>query len=723
MKNKIKFLGIIALILVIGFTMAACSDPDRPEKEPPQLTGTVSISGYAEIGETLRANTTNLNGSGTIFYQWKRGGTAIYGETDNTYVVQTADVGSTITVTVTRSGYLGSVTSAQTITVTDPRLPQLIGTVSISGTAEVDQTLTAITTSLGGSGTIYYQWKCGTLNIGTNSSTYTVQVTDVGSTITVTVTRSDNSGSVTSDQTVIVTDTRPPLTGTVSITGTAQVGQILTADTTNLGGSGTISYQWKRGTINIGTNSDTYTIQSADAGSTIIVTVSRTGYSGSVTSPATATVPIPLTGTVSITGIAQVGQTITANTNNLGGYYGTIYYQWNKDGIAISEATGSTYTIQADDENSTITVTVTRSGYIGSITSTPVSVISSSITVSVITFSRTVSGSITATNTGNMYVITLAQPGTLSVSLTSSGGTTALPNDGADVKWYNSNGTLISGGTSNGFSFPYAENMNNLAAGTYYIVVIGRVGIGNTGLYNIRVDYFTSEEEPNNTIATAQLLIPNLTVKGSITSSDTTDVFKYVLTQPGWFTVNVTKGDISGIDVRWYDTNGAQIRNDSLSYSGDWPYNKGMDLEAGTYYIRIDQYSSSYTGTYNLRAEFTAAENNEIEPNSTRATAHLLTSGQTVKGFISYQDNNDMYRIVLTQSKRVTVSVTKGNISSIYVRWYDADGTRIRSDSVSYSGDWPYNKYMDLEAGTYYIGIDQYSSSDTGTYNLTVTWN
>jgi hypothetical protein len=91
----------------------------------------------------------------------------------------------------------------------------------------------------------------------------------------------------------------PTLSGTVSIIGTAQVGGTLTANTDSLGGSGTISYQWKRastngGTItNIGTNSSTYIVQSADEGYTITVTVTRSGNSGSVSSTPTATVTQP----------------------------------------------------------------------------------------------------------------------------------------------------------------------------------------------------------------------------------------------------------------------------------------------------------------------------------------------------------------------------------------------------------------------------------------------
>ena len=80
-----------------------------------------------------------------------------------------------------------------------------------------------------------------------------------------------------------------PLTGTVSITGTSQVGQTLTADTSNLGGTGVINYQWMRGTAKIGTD-PTYVLTEADSGSTVYVTVTRSNSTGSFTSSSTAIV-------------------------------------------------------------------------------------------------------------------------------------------------------------------------------------------------------------------------------------------------------------------------------------------------------------------------------------------------------------------------------------------------------------------------------------------------
>jgi hypothetical protein len=335
----------------------------------PALTGTVSISGSAVVGQTLTAVTTALNGSGTISYQWKRGETNV--GANSTYQLVNADEGSSITVTVTRAGNSGDVTSSATAVVT---FPALTGTVSINGKAEVGETLTADTTALGGSGAITYQWKRGDTDVvGTNSSTYQLVAADVDATITVTVTRAENTGSITSDSTAVVT--LPALTGTVSISGNAIAGETLTAVTTALGGSGAITYQWKRGTTDVIGTASTYQLVTDDIGSVITLTVTRSGNSGSVSS-STAIVTDPslpaLTGTVSISGNAIAGATLTAVTSALGGS-GAITYQW-KRGADVVGTNSSTYQLVDDDVGSSITLTVTRSGNSGSVTSDPVTV-------------------------------------------------------------------------------------------------------------------------------------------------------------------------------------------------------------------------------------------------------------------------------------------------------------------------------------------------------------
>ena len=124
MKNAAKLIGIFALVLLLGFCFWACEEPksETISNELPALTGTVSIEGVTQVGQTLSINTSDLGGNGDITYKWNKENKN--GENNDTYVIQASDVGSTITVTVTRSGYSGSVTSAPTdiITVHTPGL-------------------------------------------------------------------------------------------------------------------------------------------------------------------------------------------------------------------------------------------------------------------------------------------------------------------------------------------------------------------------------------------------------------------------------------------------------------------------------------------------------------------------------------------------------------------------------------------------------------------------
>ncbi|MCL2382595.1 MAG: hypothetical protein FWC64_13570 [Treponema sp.] len=139
----------------------------------------------------------------------------------------------------------------------DPGVPLLYGTAYISGIAEVGQTLTADTSALGGSGDISFQWRRGNSSDIGFGGVYIVQPEDVGYTITLTLRRSGNAGSIVSYPTDVVP---VPLAGTVRIDGITQVGEVLTANATDLGGSGTILFQWMRNGVLISYNSNTYVV-------------------------------------------------------------------------------------------------------------------------------------------------------------------------------------------------------------------------------------------------------------------------------------------------------------------------------------------------------------------------------------------------------------------------------------------------------------------------------
>jgi hypothetical protein len=136
---------------------------------------------------------------------------------------------------------------------------------------------------------------------GANELTYTAAGADAGSTLTVIVKATNSSGSASAETPPTASVTAPPVNTTPpGITGTATVGQQLSASTGTWSGYPTPAYryQWERceGTsscaaISGATNPD-YTAQPGDAGSTltIVVTASNSSGSSAADSPPTSAV-------------------------------------------------------------------------------------------------------------------------------------------------------------------------------------------------------------------------------------------------------------------------------------------------------------------------------------------------------------------------------------------------------------------------------------------------
>ena len=162
--------------------------------------------------------------------------------------------------------------------------------------------------------------------------------------------------------------------GAPTITGTTVTGQKLTAKAGTWGPAPVaLNYQWKRNGVAISNaTASTYVLTTADVAKKITVTVtgSKAGYvTAAKTSAATAavTAPKPVTAvTPTISGTTVTGQKLTAKAGTWGPAPVSLKYQWKRNGVAISNATASTYVLRSADAGTKITVTVTgsKTGYV-----------------------------------------------------------------------------------------------------------------------------------------------------------------------------------------------------------------------------------------------------------------------------------------------------------------------------------------------------------------------
>ncbi|MFV0520211.1 MAG: C1 family peptidase, partial [Lachnospirales bacterium] len=109
-------------------------------------------------------------------------------------------------------GVLSASTSNYAIKGVTTKADQLTGTVTIDNTAPKIGDKLSATYNGNNTGTLSYQWKANGTNVGTNDSTYTVTVDDLGKTITVEVTSSKETGTITSTETSAVVKKAAPST-------------------------------------------------------------------------------------------------------------------------------------------------------------------------------------------------------------------------------------------------------------------------------------------------------------------------------------------------------------------------------------------------------------------------------------------------------------------------------------------------------------------------------
>lgn len=337
--------------------------------------GSVNISGVPTEDQLLTASNTltDADGTGTVSYQWQRNGSDISGAIATTYLLGDADSGQNIRVVASYTDGQGTSESVASTTIGPiTNLNDLpIGTVTISGLAQEDQTLTGSNTlaDADGLGPLICQWQRDGVDIvGETGMSYTLTQADVGAVITMVVGYTDGQGtaeSVTSNSLGPVANVNDAPAGAVSMSGSPSEGSTLTAANTitDDDGLGPISYQWKRNGVDItGATSVTYLLAPVDVGSLMTVEASYTdGYGMNEAVLSTAVGPVTNvnnvpTGSVTISGIATEDETLTASdTLADADGLGLITYHWLRDGVHTG-ATGSSYVLGDADVGTLITV-------------------------------------------------------------------------------------------------------------------------------------------------------------------------------------------------------------------------------------------------------------------------------------------------------------------------------------------------------------------------------
>ncbi|MDQ3773538.1 MAG: hypothetical protein M3461_03750 [Pseudomonadota bacterium] len=412
MRNKVS---IVFLVSAFGSTLLAPVDSFAV----PPTAGDVSISGTPEVSQVLTGNYTyndaegDLEGAST--FRWFRHTDLgnfflvlpIDGATAKTYTLVAADQGALISFQVTpvaQSGPIDDftispgppaaamgvpVTSLAVGPVTPPiDLPPTASNVLITGTPQVGQVLTGSFTYADvendPEGASTFRWLRGDTPIdGATAQRYTLGAADQGARVSFEVTPVAQSGvspglAVRSAEMgpVAAPPNAPPVASSVLISGTAQVGQVLTGSFTYADAEndpqGASTFRWLRGGTPIAeATARTYTLVAADQGDTVsfeVTPVAQSGTSPGLAVRSAAVGPVaaalndpPVASVVRITGTPQVGQVLRGSytySDTEADPEGVSTFRWLRGTTSIARATARTYSLVAADQGATVSFEV-----------------------------------------------------------------------------------------------------------------------------------------------------------------------------------------------------------------------------------------------------------------------------------------------------------------------------------------------------------------------------
>ncbi len=217
---------------------------------------------------------------------------------------------------------------------------------------------------------VRYQWFSGGAAVpGAMGSTYRIRPTDLGRTVSVRLTVSGRGvrSATTTVSTKDVVTRGTFWSGPVTFTSTLRVG--VKARAVVPWDAERIEWQWMREGVPIaGATAATYTPVPADEGRALWVLAYGTRRGFTAVSSLSATLkPRPAfesTAAPTLSGKAAVGRTVSTTWGSWSLKPDKVTYQWLRDGVAISGATGSSYTPVAADKGKKLKVRLTaqRSG-------------------------------------------------------------------------------------------------------------------------------------------------------------------------------------------------------------------------------------------------------------------------------------------------------------------------------------------------------------------------
>ena len=357
----------------------------------PTVSLTAPANGATVSGTGVTVSATASDNVGVVGVQFKLDG-ANLGVEDTTapYSVpwdSTTATDASHTLTAVARDAAGSTTTSAGVSVTvDNASPTVSITAPANGATVSGTGVTVSATASDNVGVVGVQFKLDGANLGAEDTTAPYSVpwdstaaTDASHTLAA-VARDAAGNTTTSAGVSVIVDNAPndpPTASSVLISGTAQVGQVLTGSFTYADAEGDLqgasTFRWVRnGTPIAEATAQAYPLVAADETTLVsfeVTPVAQSGTSPGLAVTSAAVGPVtpapndpPTASSVLISGTAQVGQVLTGSftyADAEGDLQGASTFRWVRNGTPIAGATAQAYPLVAADETTLVSFEVT----------------------------------------------------------------------------------------------------------------------------------------------------------------------------------------------------------------------------------------------------------------------------------------------------------------------------------------------------------------------------
>lgn len=276
-------------------------------------------------------------------------------------------------------------------------------------------------------------------------------------------------------------------------------------------------------------------------------------------------------------------------------------------------------------------------------------------------------------------------------------------------------------------------NVNEKGEYEFDIVFHGKQGLGevdedieNPDIENPQNPDLKVEREENNTFETANPILKNEVIRGSMENEDVIDVFSFEAKTPR--SIEIQAKTLNKEPINWVLYKEKDLDKYITGIKIMDSESKTVELdEAGKYYIYVykattDKADYEIKVNDNTKDEVDEPKEDlllEAENNDSFEAANILSNNQVVEGSFADEDVKDIFYFDVEEDQKVNIKVN--NKENLGLNWllFTSDDFEKYMGYANQNGDILENSY-DLKPGRYYICVYRFDNSN-GKYTIQIS--